>query len=80
MVTSRRGRPNLPAIWVAGGGSGGDTMAPRAKATPQPIPPTSEWTTTATVTMVATTSPTASSRIGRQWARSSRVGVSRDAL
>ena len=79
MVTSRRGRPSLPAIWVAATESGGDTMAPRAKATAQLMPPTREWMTTATDAMVATTSPTASNRMGRQWVRSSRAEVSSEA-
>ena len=79
MITSRRGRPSFPAIWVAATESGGDTMAPRAKATAQLMSPTSEWMTTATVVMVATTRPTARSMIGRQWVRSSRADVSSEA-
>ena len=79
MVTSRRGSPSLPAIWVAATESGGDTIAPRAKASPQPDWGTSRWKTTATRVMVASTRPTASRRIGRQWVRSSRAEVSRDA-
>jgi hypothetical protein len=69
----------MPAIWVAATESGGDTMAPRAKATAQLIPPTTEWMTTATVTMVTSTRPTARKRMGRIWVRSSRSVVSRDA-
>ena len=66
-VTRRRGRPSLPAIWVAATESGGDTMAPRAKATAQFMSPTMEWMTTATTVMVATTRPTAKKRMGRSW-------------
>src|SRR5664280_3930642 len=64
MVTSRRGRPSLPAIWVAATESGGDTMAPRANASPQDELGTRRWKTTATSSMVASTRPTASPRTG----------------
>ena len=79
MVTSRRGSPSLPAICVAATESGGDTMAPRAKAAGQLIPSTSECATTATAVMVASTRPTARKAIGRSWDRSSRAEVSSDA-
>ena len=69
----------MPAIWVAATESGGDTMAPRANASPQLDWGTSTWKTTATQVMVASTSPTASRRMGRQWVLSSRADVSRDA-
>ncbi len=56
---------------VAETASGGETMAPRAKAAAQPIDGTSECTTNPTVSVVTSTSPTASRPIGRALAFSS---------
>jgi hypothetical protein len=57
---------------VAASGSVGDTIAPSANAAAQGSPPTSVCATTATAQMVTSTSPTASSVIGRALAHRSR--------
>ena len=55
--------------------SGGDTMAPRAKATGQLSPGMIQRATTATAAEVASTSPTARSTIGRKFLTKSRSEV-----
>ncbi len=62
----RRGICNRLAIAVADTASGGDTMAPRAMASAHPIPGNKRRATQATAAVVASTSPTASSEIGRR--------------
>ena len=62
-VTIRAGSRSRRATAVAATGSGGDTTAPSTQAAAQGRPPA--WATTATTAVVATVSPTASSRIGR---------------
>jgi hypothetical protein len=57
---------------VAASGSVGDTIAPSANAAAHGSPATSAWATTATAVMVTSTSPTASSVIGRALAHRSR--------
>jgi hypothetical protein len=57
---------------VAASGSVGATIAPRAKAAAHERPSTSACATTATVHIVARTSPMASSEIARASFRSSR--------
>ena len=64
MVTSFRGTPRRRAIDVAASGSVGDTIAPSTNAAPQESPSTSSCATTATPTVVTTTSPIASKPIG----------------
>ena len=64
---------------VAATASGGETMAPNAKAAAHPMSGTKAWTTTATATMVASTRPTASSEIGRMLCQSSRGEVKKAA-
>ena len=64
IVTSRRGACERTAISVAATGSVGETIAPSTNAAAHGRP-TTWWATTATVTVVAATSPTASSPIGR---------------
>ncbi len=75
MITTRRGRPSRCAMAVAASASVGETMAPRAKATAHGTPDASVCTTTATMTVVASTSPTARSPIGRALAARSRGEV-----
>ena len=72
MVTIRRGTLSRCAIAVAATASVGETIAPSTNAVPQLIPPMAAWATTATVTIVASTSPIASRDIGRRFARMSR--------
>ena len=69
MVTSRSGRFSLRATAVAATGSGGETIAPRIQAGPQPSP--TEWATTATAAAVHTVRPTASASTAPAWARNS---------
>ena len=71
IVTTRRGRPIRRPIAVAATASGGATTAPIAKQAAHSISGTSRWTTAPTPTVVKTTSPTDSSRIGRRLARKS---------
>ena len=78
-ATSRRGRPSRWAIAVAAIGSVGETIAPSTKAGGQSRPGITAWATAATATIVASTSPTASSAIGRTFARSSRSEVKKAA-
>lgn len=72
MVTSRRGALSRRAIAVAAKGSVGETIAPSAKAAAHGRPSTTACMTTATVTVVASTSPMASVEIVRRSARRSR--------
>ena len=60
---------------VAATASGGDTMAPSAKATGQLMPGMTALATTATAAVVTTTSPTARRVIGRRLRRKSRSEV-----
>ncbi len=55
--------------------SGGDTIAPRATAAAQLMPGTAACATSATTAVVTSTSPIASSEIGRRFARKSRSEV-----
>ena len=64
--TIRRGTASRRAIAVAATGSVGATIAPSANAAAHGSPSTSSCATTATVHIVASTSPTASSEIGRR--------------
>ena len=70
-----RGTGRRRRIAVAATASGGETMAPSVNATAQSRPGMAAWTTTVTTTVVATTRPIASDRIGRAWARKSRTDV-----
>lgn len=72
IVTIRRGALRRRAIALAASGSVGETIAPRTKATAQGMPSIIVWATTATVTMVASTSPMASVEIVRRSRRRSR--------
>ena len=74
-VTTRRGMPSRLAIDVAAIGSVGETIAPRTNAAGHDRPSTTACATTATATVVATTSPTASCEIARTFARRSRSEV-----
>jgi hypothetical protein len=56
-------------------GSVGATTAPSTNAALHGNPSIAAWATTATVTVVATTSPTARTPIARAFARKSRTGV-----
>src|SRR2546425_2780310 len=67
--------PSRRAMAVAATASGGETMAPRASATGQLMPGTRTRATAATAAVVAKTSPTARSVIGRRLARKSRSDV-----
>ena len=78
IVTIRPGTPSRRAIAVAATGSVGETIAPSTNASAQPKSSAS-WATTATTTIVASTSPIASSEIGRTLRRSSRSGVKKAA-
>jgi len=71
IVTTRRGAPSRAAMAVAATGSVGETIAPSTKATGHASPMTT-CATSATLTIVASTSPTASNEIGRRFARRSR--------
>ena len=72
--TTRRGTPTRRATSVAASASVGETIAPSVNAPPSESPITS-CATPATPHVVATTSPTASSEIGRRFARRSRRPV-----
>ena len=71
IVMSRRGTPSRRAIDPAATGSVGETIAPSTKAVAQLMPSITAWATSATATVVATTSPTASRPIGRRFTFSS---------
>jgi hypothetical protein len=71
MVTMRRGRRICSAIAVAATASGGETMAPKAKATAQGIAGTTERSAIPTTNVVNSTSPKASRKMGRQLALNS---------
>jgi hypothetical protein len=58
-----------------GGGVGGATIAPRASAAAHGISGTSSFVTAPTADVVNSTSPTARRRIGRRFARRSRIEV-----
>ena len=75
IVMTRRGAPRFRKTAVAAIASGGATMAPSANAAANPISGTAALTTTATMVAVNSTSPIASSRIGRVLALKSRYGV-----
>ena len=60
---------------VAATASGGDTMAPRTNAAGQPRPGTIACAAAATPAVVARTSPTARSVMGRRFAWKSRSDV-----
>ncbi len=74
IVTIRPGTPSRRAIAVAATGSVGETMAPSTNAGAQ-SKPSAAWATHATPTIVASTSPTASSEISLMLRFSSRSGV-----
>ena len=75
MVTTRRGiRRRFPTA-VADTASGGETMAPRAMASAQPMPGNRTCATAATPPVVASTSPTARREIGLRFCRNSRNEV-----
>ena len=74
MSISRRGTPSRRPIAVAAIGSVGETTAPRMNASAQPRSVIA-CATSATPTIVSTTSPIASSEIGRRFRRSSRSPV-----
>jgi hypothetical protein len=63
-------------IAVAATASGGDTIAPSANAAAHGIPGTAPCATSATAQVVSSTSPVASSEIGRRLALKSRQLVS----
>src|SRR5215472_9320353 len=65
IVATRRGTPRAPTTATADTASGGDTIAPSATAPDQLRPRIRECAQSATATVVATTSPTASKVIGR---------------
>ena len=69
--TMRRGAFWRRAIAVAASGSVGETIAPSVNAAAHDRPSMSSCATTATAHIVASTSPIASSEIGRAFARSS---------
>ena len=79
-VTIARGTRSRLKIAVAATASGGETIAPRVKATGQSRPGTSACATTATTATVARTRPMASEAIGRAWARKSRIEVKNAAM
>ena len=67
----RRGSPSVRAIDSGATASGGETMAPRTKPTPQERF-NSQWAAAATATVVNTTQPTANNAMGRRLKRNSR--------
>ena len=67
IVTICRGRRTRCAIAVAATASGGETIAPRTRATGHGTPGTSAWTAAATAVVVAMTRPTARSVIERRF-------------
>ena len=74
-MTTRRGTPSARTTAVAETASGGETIAPSAIAAGHDRPGISQRAHTATAAVVASTSPTASSVIGRALARKSRSEV-----
>ncbi len=72
IVATRSGTPRRRITEVAATGSVGPTTAPSTNAAAQDMPATS-WATTATATIVATTSPTARSVISPATRRSAWV-------
>ena len=75
----RRGTPSRWTIAVAATASGGETIAPSAKAAAAHGSPMSQWAAAATRAVVNSTSPTASREIGRRLLLKSRQLVSRAA-
>src|SRR5205809_953517 len=78
IVITRRGTPRRDAMAVAATGSVGETIAPSTNADGHERPITT-WATTATVTIVATTSPTASRVIGRRELHTAQHDTTREA-
>jgi len=76
----RRGTASRRAIVVAATGSVGATIAPSAKAAAHGRPSTTSCATTATATVVASTSPTAASEMPRRLARRLRRSAKNAAL
>ena len=76
IVTTREGTPRRRKIAVAATASGGATIAPSANAGHQPSSGISAFATTATTTVVNSTSPIASRPMARRFALKSRIGVS----
>ena len=74
-ATSRRGTPRRRAIAVAASGSVGETIAPSAKAAAQGSPSIVACATTATASIVSSTSPIALSVMPRAFRRRSRSEV-----
>lgn len=72
IVMTRRGRPSLRPTASADTASGGATTAPSTSAAGSDRPGTTHHATSPTVSVVNTTSPTASSPIGRALARMPR--------
>ena len=79
-VTTTRGAPSRRKTLVAASASVGATIAPSAKAPPQPRSGTIACATTATHTIVKTTRPIERRAIGTRFARRSRLGVATAAL
>jgi hypothetical protein len=75
MVTNRCGAPRRWAIAVDATASVGETMAPNTNAAAQEKLGRTAWATTATMSVVAITSPMASRLIGRRLKRKSRHDV-----
>src|SRR6476661_329951 len=75
IVTTRRGTPRRWSTAVAATASGGATIAPSVSATGQAMSGISTCATAATMTVVNSTRPMASNRIGRAFALKSRMGV-----
>jgi hypothetical protein len=75
IVVILRGSPIRRPIAVAATASGGATTAPMARASAQGRSGSSSLVTAATPTVVKTTSPTESSRIGRRLALKSASDV-----
>jgi hypothetical protein len=73
-TTTRWGKPKRSAIAVAATASVAETIAPKTNAAPHGSPAT-QWATAATTTVVISTSPTASKRIGRRLNLKSRQEV-----
>ena len=75
----RWGTPSRRMIAVAATASGGETIAPSAKAAAQGSAGTMECAIQATASVVASTSPIASRNIGRRFRRKSRHEVNKAA-
>lgn len=80
MVTTRRGSPTLRATAVADTASGGATTAPRARQAASGSEGTTRCRTSPTAAVVNSTSPKASSAMGRALARSATSEDCRAAL